>query len=277
MNKKIKVALVQMTVCERIEDSFAAAEKYTAAAAQQGCDMVLLPEMFCCPYQTANFPVYAREEGGEIWQQMSRIAKQHGVYLAGSVPEKDSDGKVYNTAYAFDRNGRQIGKHRKMHLFDINVAGGQCFKESDTLTPGDSITTFDTEFGVMGLCVCYDFRFPELSRLMVDRGAKVILVPAAFNMTTGPAHWEILFRTRALDNQVFTLGAAPARDMTAEYHSYGNSIAVSPWGDVMDRLDEKESVLYVELDLNRVDQVRGELPLLAHRRKDVYTLSQNNV
>ena len=127
----------------------------------------------------------------------------------------------------------------------------------------------------MGLCICYDFRFPELSRLMVDRGAQVILVPAAFNMTTGPAHWEILFRTRALDNQVFTLGAAPSRDPSSGYTSYGNSIAVSPWGDVMDRLEEQEGMLLCTLDLDRVAQVRRELPLLAHRRKDVYTLTEN--
>ena len=129
------------------------------------------------------------------------------------------------------RNGHQIGKHRKMHLFDIDVKGGQYFKESDTLTPGDQVTVFDTEFGKMGLCICYDFRFPELARLMVDEGAQVIIVPAAFNMTTGPLHWELMFRQRAVDNQVYTIGAAPARDLNAGYHSWGHSIAVSPWGE----------------------------------------------
>lgn len=276
MAAALKAALVQMQVQERIPDSLARAEGFIRRAAGEGADLCLLPEMFCCPYQTENFPVYAQEEGGEVWQELSRMAREnHLILAAGSVPERDQEGRVYNTAYVFDREGRQIGKHRKMHLFDIQVTGGQCFKESDTLSAGNQVTVFETEFGPMGVCVCYDFRFPELCRLMADQGARIILVPAAFNMTTGPAHWEILFRTRALDNQVYTLGAAPSRDPASGYTSYGNSIAVSPWGDVMGRLDEKEGMLFCTLDLDRVEQVRRELPLLAHRRKDVYTLTQN--
>ena len=271
----IKAALIQMKVRTEKADSLGAAEQSIRRAAKEGADLCLLPEMFCCPYQTKNFPVYAEEEGGPVWRELSRMAREHRVILAaGSVPERGEGGKVYNTAYVFDREGRQIAKHRKMHLFDIDVAGGQSFRESDTLSAGDSVTVFDTGFGPMGLCICYDFRFPELCRLMADRGARVILVPAAFNMTTGPAHWEILFRTRALDNQVYTLGAAPARDPASGYTSYGNSIAVSPWGDVLGRLDEQEGMLLLELELDRVQQVRRELPLLAHRRKDVYTLTE---
>ena len=276
MSATLKVALVQMQVQTQTSDSLSRAESFLREAASQGTDLVLLPEMFCCPYQTKNFPVYAQAEGEAVWQELSRMARQYNLILAaGSVPERDEAGKIYNTAYVFDRQGRQIARHRKMHLFDIDVTGGQSFRESDTLTAGDSVTTFETEFGVMGLCICYDFRFPELSRLMVDRGAKVILVPAAFNMTTGPAHWEILFRTRALDNQVFALGAAPARDASSGYTSYGNSIIVSPWGDVLGRLGAEEGILLSTLELDRVEQVRRELPLLAHRRKDVYTLTEN--
>ena len=106
------------------------------------------------------------------------------------------EGKIRNTAYVFDRQGNQIAKHSKVHLFDIDVKGGQSFKESDTLTPGDHSTVFETEFGIMGLCICFDFRFPELARRMALDGAKAIFVPAAFNMTTGPAHWEVMFRSR---------------------------------------------------------------------------------
>ena len=276
MSVSLKAALVQMQVQPKTCDSLALAESFIKKASAAGADLVLLPEMFCCPYQNKNFPLYAQREGEEIWLELSRMAREQNLILAaGSVPERDEDGKIYNTAYVFDRQGNQIAKHRKMHLFDIDVSGGQSFRESDTLTAGNSITTFDTEFGVMGLCICYDFRFPELSRLMVERGAKVILVPAAFNMTTGPAHWEILFRTRALDNQVFTLGAAPARDPSSGYTSYGNSIAVSPWGDALDRLGADQEMLVCTLELDRVAQVRRELPLLAHRRKDVYTLIEN--
>ena len=232
--------------------------------------MICLPEMFSCPYETPNFPVYAEPGGGPSWQTLSGLAERYQVYLsAGSVPESDENGNVYNTAYVFDREGRQIAKHRKVHLFDIDVKGGQRFKESDTLTAGDKSTVFETEFGPMGLCICYDFRFPELARRMVLDGAQVILVPAAFNMTTGPAHWEILFRSRAVDNQVFTFGTAPARDMDASYHSWGHSIAVSPWGTVLNQMEAEEGMQITSIDLDEVEQVREQLPLLKHRMADL--------
>lgn len=239
----------------------------------KGVDLVTLPEMFACPYETPNFPLYAEPEGGPSWQALSAIAKKYGIYLAaGSIPERDGEGRIYNTAYVFDRQGRQIGKHRKAHLFDIDVKGGQYFKESDTLTPGNHIGCFDTEFGRIGLCICYDFRFPETARLMAQDGAKVILVPAAFNMTTGPAHWELMFRQRAVESQCYVIGTAPARDPQSSYTSWGHSIVVDPWGTIVTQMDEKEGVCVVDLDLDYVDRVRQELPLLAHRRTDLYEL-----
>ena len=269
---KINVTLLQTKVYADKKKNIEEVAKYMEIAAKGKADIVTLPEMFNCPYQTSNFPVYAEPEGGESWQALSSLAKKYGVYLsAGSMPESES-GHTYNTAYAFDRMGRQIAKHRKMHLFDINVEGGQFFKESDTLTAGNRITVFDTEFGKMGLCVCYDMRFPELARLMALEGAKVFIVPGAFNMTTGPAHWEIMFRCRALDNQAYTIGTAPARDATSGYVSWGHSIIVSPWGDVLSQLDEKEGYISYTIDLAEVERVRKELPLLSHRRTDVYRL-----
>jgi len=274
MSNRCKTAQIQLMVSSDRGRTQRSVREKILEAAGRGADLICLPEMFCCPYQTDLFPAYAEEEGGEIWQTCAELAKACGVYLsAGSVPERE-EGKIYNTAYVFDRNGAEIAKHRKVHLFDIQVKGGQQFRESDTLSAGREITTFQTEFGVMGLCICYDFRFPELSRLMTDRGAKVILVPAAFNLTTGPAHWKLLFQSRAVDNQVFTLGTAPARDMSASYHSWGHSLAVSPWGDVLGELDEQVGFLFTDLDLDRVEQVREELPLLHHRRSDLYRLTQ---
>ncbi len=270
---KLKAAIIQMRVVDDKQKNIAIANEYLKKAVQQGIDIAVLPEMFCCPYETSNFPIYAEREGGENYRVMAKLAKEYGIYLiAGSMPEKDENNLVFNTSYVFNRKGEKIAKHRKMHLFDIDVAGGQRFKESVTLTAGNEITIFDTEFGKIGLCICYDLRFPELSRLMVDQGAQVIIVPAAFNMTTGPAHWNVLFRNRALDNQVFMIGCAPARDLAASYTSYGHSITVSPWGEIVQQLDEKEGYMIVELNLQQVEKVRRELPLLEHRRKDIYTL-----
>lgn len=273
--EKIKIAAIQMsTVADKMEN-VRTVKTYLEKIKDENPDFVILPEMFCCPYQTENFPIYAEKEGGPVWQQLSGYAKQYGIYLiGGSMPEKDAEGNVYNTSYIFDREGKQIGKHRKVHLFDIDVKGGQTFKESDMLTAGDSDTVFDTEFGKIGVMLCFDIRFPELSRMMVNDGAKVIFVPAAFNMTTGPAHWELSFRTRALDNQIYMVGCAPARDVSAGYISWGHSIVTDPWGRVTDMLDEKKGILLAELDMDYEEQVREELPLLKSRRKDMYKLEK---
>lgn len=274
--EKIKIAAIQMsTVADKMEN-VRTVKTYLEKIKDENPDFVILPEMFCCPYQTENFPIYAEKEGGPVWQQLSGYAKQYGIYLiGGSMPEKDAEGNVYNTSYIFDREGKQIGKHRKVHLFDIDVKGGQTFKESDTLTAGDSDTVFDTEFGKIGVMLCFDIRFPELSRMMVNDGARIVFVPAAFNMTTGPAHWELSFRTRALDNQIYMVGCAPARDVSAGYISWGHSIVTDPWGRVIDMLDEKKGILLAELDMDYEEQIREELPLLKSRRKDIYQLAKN--
>ncbi len=268
----MKLALIQMAAREKKEESLLLAEQYIREAAAAGADVAVLPEMFNCPYATSNFPVYAEPEGGESFRRMSAAAAAGKIYLAaGTMPERGVSDRIYNTCYAFGRDGSLLGKHRKMHLFDISVRGGQHFMESETLTAGDNVTVFDTEFGRIGLEICYDIRFPELARLTADAGAVMIIVPAAFNMTTGPAHWELSFRARALDNQVFMVGCSQARQQTG-YISYGNSIVTSPWGDVVARMDEKEGMELVDVDLGRVAEVREQLPFLRQRRKDVYSL-----
>ena len=145
--------------------------------------------------------------------------------------------------------------------------------ESDVLTPGEDFTTFDTPWGKLGLMICYDIRFPELARLLALQGAKGIIVPAAFNMTTGPAHWELSFRARALDNQLYMAGIAPARDNSASYVAWGHTISTDPWGRVLIQLEEKEEIAFVEWDLEYLEKVRRELPLLKHRRTDLYRLT----
>jgi len=271
---KFKIALIQSMVYEDKEKNIENAVNMIQHVSEEGADMAVFAEMFCCPYNTSYFREYGEEEGGYAYKRLSNAANSFHIYVvAGTMPELDG-AQVYNTSYVFDRKGEKIAKHRKMHLFDIDVEGGQYFKESDVLSPGVDVTVFETEFCKIGLGVCYDIRFPELSRLMVLEGAEVIIFPAAFNMTTGPAHWELNFRGRALDNQVYTIGAAPARDLKASYHSYGNSIVVSPWGNVINRMDEKEGYIIEEIDLDHVKRVRNELPLLKHLRNDLYKLNK---
>ena len=159
-----------------------------------------------------------------------------------------------------------------MHLFDIYAHGEQVFKESDTLSAGNTFDTFETEWCKMAVNICFDIRFPESSRIPALAGAKVIFNPASFNMTTGPAHWEVAFRQRAIENQVYMAGTATARDPDASYTAYGHSIITDPWGRVLMQMDEKEGHAVTEIDLDYVDEVRQRLPLLSARRTDIYDL-----
>lgn len=270
----MRIALIQMPVTADKQQNLDTACRKVRKAAGQGAEIAVLPEMFCCPYRNDCFAVYGEPEGGPAQTVLSALAAELGIYIVGgSVPEL-ADGNIYNTSYVYGREGQLLAKHRKAHLFDIDVEGGQRFMESDTLSPGNSITTFETEFGTMGLCICFDLRFEELSRCMCLRGAKVIFVPAAFNMTTGPAHWELLFRQRAVDNQCFTVGVSPARDETASYVAYGNSLAVDPWGTVLCRADGEETTLFADLDLSRIESIRRQLPILSARRTDLYKVQE---
>lgn len=277
---KFKLALVQMGGAPTNDENLKIALAKIDEAAVKGSDIVVLPEMFSCPYKASNFPVFAQRDCEANWKLLSKAAAKNGVYLvAGSMPERDGEGnnqKIYNTSYVFDRNGKQIAKHRKMHLFDCDIPGGANFHESDTLTAGNEVTVFETEFGKFGLMICFDIRFPELSRLMMERGAKMIFVPAAFNMTSGPAWWEIMFRVRATDNQVYMAGCSPARDESGGYVAWGHSLVVDPFGKVLNQLDEKENILYQEVDLAEVESFRQQYKILKSRRLDIYELTEKS-
>ena len=248
----MKAALIQMRNVPEKQENLDRAARLIREAAENGAELCVLPEMFCCEYRNRAFIENQEPAGGPAWQMLSRAARENRVWLiGGTIPESDG-GRIY----------------------DIDVEGGQRFKESDTFTAGDQICVFDTEFGRFGLCICFDMRFPELARIMSQDGAWAVFCPASFNMTTGPAHWEVMFRSRAVESQVYTLGCAPARDEQGSYVSYANSIAVSPWGDVIARAGAEETTLTVELDRAYVDSIRRQLPLMSARRTDIYRLER---
>ena len=262
----MKIAAIQMAVGQDKMENVMRAGRYLEQAAAQGADLAVLPEMFCCPYQTELFPVYAEREGQETWKMLAGYAKTHGIYLvAGSMPELGDDNRVYNTSYVFDRRGRQIGKHRKVHLFDIDVEGGQYFKESNTLWAGEGMTLFETEFGTMGLCICFDIRFPELFGQMAAGGARMVFVPAAFNMTTGPAHWELLNRARAVDAQVYVAGTDVAYREDAPFVSHGCSCICDPWGNVVEQAGKEETMISAQIDTEVTEKMRRNLIVLKHQ------------
>lgn len=275
MTGNFRLALCQMKVESDKEKNIFKALKMLQKAADGNADIAVLPEMFNCPYDTGNFTSYAETaDDSPTLKAIAATAKQLGIYVfAGSIPEK-ADGKIYNTSFAIDRKGSIIGRHRKMHLFDIDVTGRIRFMESDILSRGDEVTIVETEFCKVGMAICYDIRFPELSGLMALEGAELLVLPGAFNMVTGPAHWEILIRARALDNQFYVAAASPARDMDFSYKAYGNSMAADPWGNVLCRAGEGEEIVFADISASKIERVRNELPLLKHRRTDLYSLKK---
>ena len=271
--RSVKAALVQMRVTEDKERNLRFAADAVRRAADAGAQVVCLPEMFVCPYERHAFLAAREARGGRIWSALAQMAAGSRVVLVGGSFPEAVEGRLYNTCFVFDAAGRQIARHRKVHLFDIDIAGGQRFRESDTFSPGADLTVFDTPLGRFGVVICFDIRFPELMQLMALYGAEAVFVPASFNMTTGPVHWQLLFRARALDAQIFLLGCSAARDARSRYVAYGHSLAISPWGTVLAELGAQPETLLVTLDLDEALRTRAQIPVMAGaRRTDLYEL-----
>ncbi len=269
----LKIGVCQLQVEVDKEMNLAKAEVQVREAAAAGATVICLPEMFNCPYRQDWFPRYAElVPQGETTRRLAALAVETQCYLVGgSFPEMVGD-RIYNTALVFDPCGTIVAKHRKVHLFDVAIPDKIVFQESAVFSPGNTRTVFPLANLPCGLAICYDLRFPELFRLMADDQAQIIFVPAAFNMTSGPAHWELLFRARAVDNQVFMVGISPARNPDATYQSYGHSIIVNPWGEILWQADAAENTTVTELNLSEIRQVRDGLPLLKQRRLDLYRI-----
>lgn len=272
MENRVKLAVLQLRTETDYQVTMEKARRMLLAAAENGAQLAVLPEMFSCPYDRAYFRAFAERGHEETVAALSAWARETGLVLVGgSVPEREGE-RLYNTSFVFNEKGEQIARHRKVHLFDVDLPGMR-FHESHTFTPGSEVTVFETRFGTMGVAVCFDVRFPELFRAMAMRGARVIFLPAQFNMTTGPAHWELALRSRAVDNECFVVGASAARYEGFSYECWGHSTVVDPLGTVITSCDEREQILYAELDLARVDEVRAQLPTFLHLRRDVYEVA----
>ncbi|CAI5772955.1 omega-amidase NIT2 [Podarcis lilfordi] len=267
-----RIALIQLHVSAAKTENLNRACGLVRSAAEQGAKLVVLPECFNSPYGTKYFPDYAEKIPGETTEKLSEIAKECGVYLiGGSIPEEDA-GKLYNTCTGFGPDGAMITKYRKIHLFDINVPGKIRFQESETLSPGATLSVIDTPYCKIGLGICYDLRFAELAQIYTQKGCQLLVYPGAFNLTTGPAHWELLQRGRAVDNQVYVATASPARDEKASYVAWGHSTVVNPWGEVIAKAGTEETVIYADIDLKRLAEVRQQIPILSQKRSDLYAV-----
>ncbi|XP_074286862.1 omega-amidase, chloroplastic isoform X2 [Silene latifolia] len=274
---KFKIALCQLLVTADKMRNIDHARKAIEDAAQKGAKLVLLPEIWNSPYSNDSFPVYAEDidAGGDASPSTAMLSEVAGALkitiVGGSIPERSGD-RLYNTCCVFDSEGRLLAKHRKIHLFDIDIPGKITFKESQTLTAGETPTVVDTEVGRIGIGICYDIRFQELAMLYSARGAHLLCYPGAFNMTTGPLHWELLQRARAVDNQLYVATCSPARDAGAGYVAWGHSTLVGPFGEILAKAEHGEEMIIAEIDYSSIELRRTNLPLEKQRRGDLYQL-----
>lgn len=287
-DEKFKIALCQTTVDYDKSKSIANAQKALEEAAAKGAQLIVLGEMFGCPYATKYFREYgeavpapgdpAPTERSPTVRFLCSKAKELKVWIVGgTVPELCGD-QVHNTSIAVNPEGVIVARHRKVHLFDIDVAATDKrpaikFKESDVLTGGEKITVFDTPWCRVGLGICYDMRFCEQALAMRQQGAKLLIYPAAFNMTTGPAHWDIIARGRAVDTQSYVALCSPARSADPkDYQAWGHSMLVGPWGEIMEQADHRPGIWYAEVEPLEANRVREQIPMSKQRRTDLYEL-----
>ncbi|KAK9697279.1 hypothetical protein RND81_08G026800 [Saponaria officinalis] len=274
---KFNIGICQLSVTADKMRNIAHAREAIIDAANKGAQLVLLPEIWNSPYSNDSFAAYAEdiELGGDSspsTAMLSDVSRSLKITLVGgSIPERRGD-RIYNTCCVFGTNGRLIAKHRKIHLFDIDIPGKMTFKESKTLTAGDIPTVVDTDVGRIGIGICYDIQFEELAAIYAARGAHLLCYPGAFNMTTGPLHWELCQRARAADNQLFVATCSPARDTNAGYVAWGHSTLVGPYGEVIATTEHEEAVVIAEIDYSLVEQRRMYLPFIKQRRGDLYQL-----
>jgi deaminated glutathione amidase len=273
----VRAAAVQLQSGTDIEENLASAERHVRAAAAGGAELVVLPERLDIRGASADYAAGAEPLDGRPVNWARELARELAIDLvAGSVAERrDGHQRVSNTSVHVGRDGDVRAVYRKIHMFDVEV-GGVEYRESEHSEPADELVLSETTNGVsLGLTICYDLRFPELYRILALRGARVITVPANFTRVTGEAHWEVLLRARAIENQVFVIAPGQGRRPGPEGDSYGNSMIVDPWGEVLARAPmEGDCFIAAELDLARQDEVREKLPSLANRVGAAYKWPQ---
>ncbi|XP_006613366.1 deaminated glutathione amidase-like [Apis dorsata] len=266
-----RLSLVQLEVHEVKTKNIEKAVSYISSAKKQNADIVAFPECFNSPYGIQYFPKYAEHiPDGETSVALSKAAKENNIYVVGgTIPERDGD-KLFNTCTIWGPDGTLIAKHRKMHLFDINIPDKIIFRESDSLSSGNSLTMFEVKNCKIGIGICYDIRFEEMARIYRNKGCQMLIYPAAFNLTTGPLHWSLLQRSRANDNQLYIAGISPARNPSASYVAWGHTQLTSPWGEILHDLETHESMVVTDIDLKIVEEVRAQIPIFYQRRTDLY-------
>jgi nitrilase len=270
----MKLSVIQMnSVSDKAKNLASARELIEKAVAEEKPDWVLLPETFdWAGGGTADKLANAEQvPGGPAYTMCRELARAHRIHLhAGSLMERiEREYRIYNTTVVFDREGRDIARYRKLHLFDVTTPDGTEYKESESVKAGDAVVTYDCEGVTVGAAICYDLRFPELFQALAKKGAQLIALPAAFTLETGKDHWEVLLRARAIENAVWMAASAQCGSYlqdNAPRFTYGHSMVVDPWGHVVARASDGPGIASARFDARQVDDVRSQIPVHNHRR-----------
>lgn len=271
------IAVCQLTSNFDKEQNFATCSQLICEAARRGTSMVFLPENFDYIGRSTEETLNQAETlEGDLMQRYTKLARESGMWLSlGGFHEKGSDWendqKIHNSHVIVDNKGSIVSVYHKAHLFDVEIAGRVSLRESKFTIPGSEILPpVNTPVGKVGLAVCYDLRFPEMSLTLVQEGAELLTFPSAFTLTTGLAHWEVLLRARAIETQCYVVAAAQTGSHNERRTSYGHAMVVDPWGSVIAQCQEGTGLCYAEVNLDYLHRIRQEMPIFNHRRRDLY-------
>jgi nitrilase len=265
-----RVAAIQMVSGADVDANLDEAARLISTAVSAGAEFVVLPENFAImPTEDAGqLQVMERDGDGPIQEFLSAQAHQNHIWLVGgSIPLVSSQpSKVRAACLLFNDRGERVARYDKLHLFDVKLDNGEEYSESLTIEPGESVVVVDSPIGRLGLTICYDLRFPEIFRQMLDQGAEIFSVPSAFTATTGKVHWEILLRARAIENLAYVIGAGQGGSHSSGRETYGDSIVIDPWGKVINRLARGPGIVTADIDRLRLEKLRRSLPSIEQRR-----------
>jgi predicted amidohydrolase len=269
----LRVAAVQMAAGPDETDNLARATQLVQRAAESGARVVALPELCLWRGRGPQYWEHAEAIPGAMSDALAQLARRYQCFLVGgSILERGTDGRCYNTSLLLSPAGEILAKYRKIHLLDVALEGtGVVVRESDRILPGTEAVVVATEVGRFGLAICYDLRFPELFRALADQGAEILFLPAAFTQYTGRAHWQVLIRARAIENQAFVVAPALIGPMENGIPTFGHTMIVDPWGRPLARLGVEEGVAVADLNFVELQRIRRQLPALRHRRAELFS------
>ncbi len=267
----MKAAAIQMTSGRSVEQNLQVAARLLLEARIAGAELAVLPENFAFmgADDSERLQVSESSEAGPLQCFLADQAAENGIWIVGgSIPIRDSDSTAHSAALLFSPDGEIAARYDKIHLFDVGIPGAtESYQESATTTPGATIVAAETPLGHLGLAICYDLRFPALFQRLGELGVDILALPAAFTVPTGEAHWRVLLRARAIEGLCYVVAAAQSGEHSGGRQTYGHSMIVDPWGDILAELDLGPGVIVVDLDMMRLRQIRERFPVLEHRRQ----------